>query len=332
MDRIRPNVVIDDGANFARLLVMERPALLPHLIGVAEETTSGVRAFQAMQAARELPFPVVAVNDSQLKTRFDNRHGTGETCVATTLELLGASCLAGARVAVMGYGPVGEGFARRARALGARVTVVELDPVRALEARFAGFGVARAAEALPAASMVVSATGVRHTLPLDLLRNLPNGCRVVVIGGIANEVALDQVVAAGGAILPGEKDGISQLRVPQGPTLTLLAAGDGVNYAAGPGNPIEIMDLSFAVQILAVEHLLRNRNTLPNQVLRLGPDADRRIATLALAARGIALDTAPAAGTADGSAFVPDWRVTRFSDAVTTPAAAPASPNPKELP
>jgi adenosylhomocysteinase len=206
---------------------------------------------------------------------------------------------------------------------------VELDPVRALEARFAGFDVARATQALPAADMVVSATGVRHTLPLDLLRTLPNGCRVVVIGGIANEVALDQVVAAGGAILPGEKDGISQLRVPQGPTLTLLAAGDGVNYAAGPGNPIEIMDLSFAVQILAVEHLLRNRGALPNRVLRLGPDADRRIATFALAARGVTLDAAPAAGTADGSAFVPDWRVTRFSDAVATPAPAPS--NPKEL-
>lgn len=347
MDRIRPNVVIDDGANFARLLVMERPGLLSGLVGVAEETTSGVRAFEAMQAAGELPFPVVAVNDSQLKTRFDNRHGTGETCVATTLELLGAGRLgSGAHVAVMGYGPVGEGFARRARALGASVTVVELDPVRALEARFAGFGVARAAEALPTADMVVSATGVRHTLPLDLLRTLREGCDVVVIGGIANEVALDQVVAAGGALLPDKRDGITRLRVPQGPTLELLAAGDGVNYAAGPGNPIQIMDLSFAVQLLAVEHLLRGRGELPNRVLRLGPQADARIATLALAARGVTLDAAPTAGTTDGAAYVPDWRVTRFSDAVATTsatpapassaspatAATPASTDPKELP
>lgn len=319
MDRIRPDVVIDDGANFSRLMVMERPTLAARLVGVAEETTSGVRAFTAMQQEGELPFPVVAVNDSRLKTGFDNRHGTGETCAATTMSLVGPSFFSaagGARVTVVGFGPVGEGFARRVRALGARVTVAEADPVRALEASFAGFAVAPLDSALPATDMAVSATGVRHTLPADALRLLPDGATVAVIGGIANEVALDQVLSQGGTLRPGEKYGVSWLDVPQGPTLRLLASGDGVNYAAGPGNPIEIMDLSFAVQLAAVEHLLRHAGSLPTEVLRLGPEVDRRIASIALETRGIRTESAPSTPT-----FVPDWRVTRYADtAGTTPA------------
>lgn len=324
MDRIRPDVVIDDGANFSRLMVMERPTLAARLVGVAEETTSGVRAFTAMQQEGELPFPVVAVNDSRLKTGFDNRHGTGETCAATTMSLVGPSFFSaagGARVTVVGFGPVGEGFARRVRALGARVTVAEADPVRALEASFAGFAVAPLDSALPATDMAVSATGVRHTLPADALRLLPDGATVAVIGGIANEVALDQVLSQGGTLRPGEKTGVSWLDVPQGPTLRLLASGDGVNYAAGPGNPIEIMDLSFAVQLAAVEHLLRHAGSLPAEVLRLGPEVDRRIASIALEARGIRTESAPSTPT-----FVPDWRVTRYADtAGTTPQSSSGS-------
>ena len=320
MDRIQPDVVIDDGANFSRLMVMERPSLAARLVGVAEETTSGVRAFAAMQQAGELPFPVVAVNDSRLKTGFDNRHGTGETCAATTMDLVGPSFFSangGARVTVAGFGPVGEGFCRRVRALGARVTVAEADPVRALEASFAGFAVTTLERALPATDMAVSATGVRHTLSADELRLLPDGATVAVIGGIANEVALDQVLSQGGALRPGQRDGVSWLDVPHGPTLRLLASGDGVNYAAGPGNPIEIMDLSFAVQLAAVEHLLRHAGSLPAEVLRLGPGVDRRIASIALAARGIRTEDAPSTPT-----FVPDWRVTRYAD---TAGATPQS-------
>ena len=324
MDRIRPDVVIDDGANFSRLMVMERPTLAARLVGVAEETTSGVRAFTAMQQEGELPFPVVAVNDSRLKTGFDNRHGTGETCAATTISLVGPSFFSaagGARVTVVGFGPVGESYARRVRALGARVTVAEADPVRALEASFAGFAVAPLDSALPATDMAVSATGVRHTLPADALRLLPDGATVAVIGGIANEVALDQVLSQGGTLRPGEKTGVSWLDVPQGPTLRLLASGDGVNYAAGPGNPIEIMDLSFAVQLAAIEHLLRHAGSLPAEVLRLGPEVDRRIASIALEARGIRTESAPSTPT-----FVPDWRVTRYADtAGTTPQSSSGS-------
>ena len=129
LDEIQPDIIIDDGASFARLASLERPQIAANLIGVAEETTSGVRAFEAMQKAGHLHYPVIAVNNSALKTDFDNRHGTGETCVTTMQQILGSECFKNAKVTVVGYGPVGRGFALRIRALGAKVTICDTNPV-----------------------------------------------------------------------------------------------------------------------------------------------------------------------------------------------------------
>lgn len=309
LDAIRPHVIIDDGASFARLAALERPELLKGpdgLIGVAEETTSGVRAFQAMQDAGALGFPVVAVNDSVLKTGFDNEHGTGETCVTTMQAILGDDAFAGARVTVVGYGPVGRGFARRIRALGARATICDVDPVAALKAVFDGFEARDIDAALPHADIVVSATGVRHTIALDHMRAMRDGAALAVIGGIANEIALDEI--PGFRPEPGRP--IRDLAVPGGPMLRLLAEGDGVNYTAGGGNPIEIMDLSFAVQASAVAHLIRGHTngTLAPGLTRLDEASDRRIAAVALAVRGHSASHA----VADNGY---DWTLTRFADA-----------------
>lgn len=309
LDHIRPHIIIDDGASFARLAALERPELLTGpdgLIGVAEETTSGVRAFQAMQDAGALSFPVVAVNDSVLKTGFDNEHGTGETCVTTMQEILGTDAFAGARVTVVGYGPVGRGFARRIRALGAQVTICDVDPVAALKAVFDGFATRDLTEAAATADIVVSATGVRHTVTTAHMRAMREHAVLAVIGGIANEIALDEI--PGFRPEPGRP--IRELTVPDGPTLRLLAEGDGVNYTAGGGNPIEIMDLSFAVQASAVAHLLRSHaaGTLSPGLTRLGTEADRRIASIALAVRGQSTSRI----VADNGY---DWTLTRFADA-----------------
>lgn len=306
LDEIRPQIIIDDGASFARLAAAQRPELLDGLIGVAEETTSGVRAFQAMQEAGVLPFPVVAVNDSVLKTGFDNMHGTGETCVTTMQELLGAHCFQDKTVAVIGYGPVGKGFALRVRALGAQVLVCDTDPVAALKAVFDGFAACDINDAAAKADIVVSATGVRHTIAVEHMRLMREGTVLSVIGGIANEIALDDI--------PGFRhdntQSVSVINVPDGPTLTLLAQGDGVNYTAGGGNPIEIMDLSFAVQASAVRHLLahhRDGHPLDAGVHHLDAESDRRIATVALRTRG---QSASHAVADNGYA----WNLTRFDD------------------
>lgn len=303
LDEIRPQIIIDDGASFARLAALERPELLDGLIGVSEETTSGVRAFQAMQDAGALTFPVIAVNDSILKTGFDNTHGTGETCVTTMQDILGAHAFEGARVTVVGYGPVGRGFALRVRALGARVAVCDTDPVAALQAVFDGFAAMDIDEALADADIVVSATGVRHTIALEHLQRMRQGAALAVIGGIANEIALDDI--------PDFRSEtgcrIRDLAVPDGPVIRLLAEGDGVNYTAGGGNPIEIMDLSFAVQVSAVTHLWRTRGTLRPGLHRLDADADRRIAAAALSVRGFSVSHAVAENGYD-------WTMTRFAE------------------
>lgn len=301
LDTIRPQIIIDDGASFARLAAMERPQLFENLIGVAEETTSGVRAFQAMQDAGALTFPVIAVNDSMMKTGFDNAHGTGETCVTTMQRILGDDAFHDAHVAIIGYGPVGRGFAIRIRALGAHVTVCDIDPVAALSAVFDGFAARDIDEVLTDADMVVSATGVRHTITLDHMRHMHDGAVLSVIGGIANEIALDDI--------PGFEAGVGhdalQLTVPDGPTLTLLADGDGVNYTVGGGNPIEIMDLSFAVQVSAVAYLLRTRGTLEQGIHRLDRQADQHIASIALEVRGF-----HASHDVTDNGY--DWTMTRF--------------------
>ncbi|OZG55305.1 S-adenosyl-L-homocysteine hydrolase [Aeriscardovia aeriphila] len=300
LDELHPDVIIDDGASFARLAALERPELIANLRGVAEETTSGVRAFQAMQDAHALTFPVIAVNDSQLKTGFDNSHGTGETCVTTLQTLLGSDCFAGQNVTVVGYGPVGRGFAMRARALGAHVSVCDVDPVAALKAAFDGFAAVEISSVLPTTDMLVSATGVRHTVTVEHLQSMKNNAIVTVIGGIANEIALDDL----GFTLTHRP--VEQLKISTTHTLRLISGGDGVNYTAGGGNPIEIMDLSFAVQISAVHALLTSSFT-PG-LHRLGADADQRIARLALAARGFSVSSA----VADNGY---NWTMTRFAEA-----------------
>lgn len=303
LDEIRPNIIIDDGASFARLAAMERPELMEHIIGVAEETTSGIRAFQAMQDAGALSFPVIAVNDSMLKTGFDNAHGTGETCVTTMQRILGHDCFAGKNVCVVGYGPVGRGFAHRVRALGANVTICDTNPVVALQAVFDGFGADDINHAILESDIVVSATGVRHTIAMQHLQIMKPNAVLSVIGGIANEIALDEI----DDFQAENKREIRNLDVPSGPRIRLISEGDGVNYTVGGGNPIEIMDLSFAVQISAVTHLLRNQGKLQNGLQELGHDIDCNIADIALRVRGYQASQA----VADNGY---DWTLTRFAE------------------
>lgn len=327
-----PEYLVDDGSHLIRLAHTERPAALDSLRGAAEETTSGVRPLREMAADGVLRIPVITVNDARTKTDFDNLVGTGQSCVFAIAELLdragwvppgvgaapsgtrrysgssGYSGVAGSRWVVIGYGPVGVGTARFAAALGAAVTVVERDPVRALAAMHDGFEARCAEEALPLADVVVSATGVWHTLDARGFALLRPGTAVAVAGGIDDELALDELRAAGWRVQP-QVEGVAQWVAPgeeHGPLV--LADGGGVNYTAAEGNPIEVMDLSFATQLAALTRLMRG--DLAPGVHTLTAEDEARVARAALAVRGGSADPAPSRSRPGGAAQ--PWSVHRY--------------------
>jgi adenosylhomocysteinase len=299
LDSARPQLIIDDGANLLRLLIGWNPELAENLIGVAEETSSGVWAAEQMHAQGRLPIPVVAVNDSRVKTGFDNRHGTSETVIltlASIMERLDVSTV------VVGFGAVGGGVARRMRGIGAQVVVAETDPVAALSAVFEGFEVLPLDEAVASADLVISATGQRHTIEVKHLANAKAETVFAVAGGVDQEIALEAALEAG-AEWAGPEAAMRALRI-QGKDVLIAAGGDGVNYTVGPGNPIEVMDLSFGAQLQAVRHLISNK--LEPGVHRLPGSYDEEVAAISLQARGFSIDE-PKQPT--------DWRLTRFGGA-----------------
>lgn len=326
----RPELLIDDGSHLVRLAHTERPGALDTLRAASEETTSGVRPLIEMAAESALRIPVIAVNDARTKSEFDNRIGTGQSCVFAIADLLDSAAareasgvgqlpaspaerevagsgvpditrgVAGTHWVVVGYGPVGVGVARFAAALGATITVVERDAVRALQALHDGFESSTLAEALPLADVAVSATGVWHTLGADDLALLRPGAAVTVAGGIDDELALE-VLSERGWSAEAHAPHLATWRAPghtDGPLV--LADGAGVNYTAGEGNPIEVMDLSFATQLSALARIAEGRDELGVHMLDLADE--RRVALAALAAHGGTVDAADTDARPGGAA------------------------------
>ncbi|WP_418968858.1 adenosylhomocysteinase [Alloscardovia omnicolens] len=317
LDELQPTIIIDDGASFARLASLERPELVKNIKGVAEETTSGIRAFEAMEKEGALTYPVIASNDSRLKTGFDNVHGTGESCVTTFLSIMGDSYVErNTGVAVIGFGPVGRGFARRMRTLGYRVVIVERNATAALTAQYEGFEIMPLNQAISTCNCVISATGVVHTLDVETLQSMHDGTVIGVIGGISQEIALDDLTAITGQhIAPAVP--LTHLDLGNGSSAILLASGDGMNYTVSGGNPIEIMDLSFAVQINAVQMLVEKSSQLGPHLVRMDTTIDETIARSALYARGAQID--------EPQDMVTDWTRTRFSDGLKSQASRHAT-------
>lgn len=315
----RPHILLDDGSHVIRLAHQERPDLLPTMLGAAEETTSGLRPLRVMASRGELGIPVVAVNDARTKTFFDNRYGTGQSTVFAVLDLVDGlpsgmhRVRPGGAAVVAGFGHVGEGVALVLSALGFRVTVAETDPVRALQALFAGHAVAPLAEAVQDADLVVSATGVADTVDLRVLRSCADGAVVAVAGGVDHEVALADAMAAGATRQQvGPK--AERLVFPDadgGPIV--LDRGGCINITAAEGNPIEIMDLSFAAQLGAVRMLLERGDELERAVVPIDPAVDDATARTALAAFG-SRPVPPVCLAEHPADREPDVRTRRFGD------------------
>ncbi|PZE69515.1 adenosylhomocysteinase [Curtobacterium sp. MCBD17_021] len=325
----RPHVLVDDGSHVIRLVHQDRPDLLPTMLGAAEETTSGLRPLRVMASRGQLGIPVVAVNDARTKTFFDNRYGTGQSTVFATLDLVDAldddvrPDLGGGSAVVAGFGHVGEGVALVLRALGFRVTVADTDPVRALQALFAGYAVAPLVEAVRTTDLVMSATGVADTVSVDVLRACAPGAVVAVAGGVDQEVAVDAAVAAG-AVRTRVGRKVERLAVPGGQGVLLLDGGRCINITAAEGNPIEIMDLSFAVQLGAVRMLVERGDELDRAVVPIDPEVDEVTARVALAVSGARGGPPGGGGGTDGATGdalaaqpadrEPDVRTRRFGD------------------
>lgn len=283
-----PDYIIDDGADLIAMLHTSRRDVLENVKGANEETTTGVLRARAMEKEGRLEFPVMAVNDAQMKFLFDNRYGTGQSAFEgwmTATNLI----IAGKRLVVAGYGWCGKGVAMRAKGLGALVTVTEVDPIKAIEAKMDGFEVMRMADAVKTADIVLTVTGCNDILRGKEFEVMKDGCIMGNVGHFDNEINVNDLRKMA---VSSEKvrDFIDEYVMKDGRKLYLISDGRLMNLAAGQGHPAEIMDMSFAVQALSIEHLVKNHKTMDDKVYSVPYKIDRAIAELKLKSMNIKID------------------------------------------
>lgn len=284
-----PHLLIDDGADLVSGILHKRPDLIPQIIGSTEETTTGVQRLRAMAAAGVLPFPVIAVNDSDTKHLFDNRYGTGQSTLDGIIRATNI-LLAGKCVVIGGYGYCARGIAGWACGMGASVIVTEVDPIRALEALMDGFRVMPLIEAAPLADVVVTATGNKHVVGASAIAVLKDGCILANSGHFNVEIDIPAIEAQT-ADTRQPRTHVTQYLLHDGRRINLLGEGRLVNLACAEGHPPAVMDMSFANQALAAEYLVRHQGQLSAGVHTLPQAIDHAIAALKLSAMGISIDT-----------------------------------------
>jgi adenosylhomocysteinase len=272
-----PEIVIDDGGDLVKLLHTERRDLLSNILGGCEETTTGIIRLKALQAQERLEFPMMDVNDCDMKHLFDNRYGTGQSTMDGIMNATNLT-IAGMRVVVAGYGWCGRGIAMRLKGMGANVTVSEVDPIKGVEAAMEGFRVMDILSAAPKADMIITATGCKDVVNRDVIDLLSDGCILANSGHFDNEINVaylrDHETFRARDHVEGYKLGRR--------TIYLISEGRLVNLASGQGHPVEIMDMSFAIQASGAEYIAINGRDLPNEVIRFPVELDRRIARLKL--------------------------------------------------
>ena len=285
----KPHIVIDDGGDLVHALHELRPDYAEYVLGGCEETTTGVHRLRARAAEGKLNFPMVCVNDAQMKYMFDNRYGTGQSVwdgINRTTNLIVAS----STVVVAGYGWCGKGVAMRAKGLGARVIVTEVDPVRAVEAAMDGFEVMPMAEAAEKGDLFVTVTGCRDVVTWEHMLKMKHGAILCNAGHFDVEVDVAGLRRNCVSSRVARKN-IEAFLLPNGREICLLAEGRLVNLAAGDGHPAEIMDISFALQALSAEYLVKNVHGMEKGVWEVPRDIDLGCARMKLAAMGRAIDT-----------------------------------------
>lgn len=284
----KPHFIIDDGGDLVGLLTGKHQDLAENLIGGCEETTTGVHRLKAKAAAGTLPFPMMNVNDAKCKHYYDNKYGTGQSVwdgIMHTTNLL----VAGKTVVVAGYGYCGRGIAMRAKGLGADVVVTECDAVKALEAVMDGYRVMPMDEAAKVGDVFVTSTGCRDILTKKHFDVMKDNALLANAGHFDVEINKDDL-AQGCQKIYTRRENIQGYVQADGRTLNLLAEGRLVNLASGNGHPAEIMDMSFAVQALSLEYLLKNHENMKPGLYSVPDSVDDEVSRVKLEAMGIKID------------------------------------------
>ncbi len=285
---IGPQVTMDDGADLVSVIHTRRKEYLKEVIGGTEETTTGVIRLRAMAERGVLRYPIVAVNEAKTKHFFDNRYGTGQSTIdgilRATNRLIAGSCFV-----VAGYGWCGRGLAMRARGMGARVVVTEIDPLSALEAVMDGFEVVPMAAAAAQGDIFCTLTGNLHVIRGEHFARMKDGAIVCNSGHFNVEIDIPELRKMSRSVRT-VRPFVEEYRLRDGRSIHVLAEGRLINLAAAEGHPANVMDMSFANQALGVEYLARNRGRLENRVYPVPEEIDREIARLKLRSTGVRLD------------------------------------------
>jgi adenosylhomocysteinase len=286
---LKPNITMDDGGDLVSTIHKERRDVLEDIIAGTEETTTGVIRFKSMEAGGVLKYPVIAVNDAKTKHFFDNRYGTGQSTIDGILRATNI-LLAGKNFVVGGYGWCGRGVAMRAEGMGANVIIVEVDPLKALEATMDGYRVMPISEAARIGDIFVTVTGDVSILRNEHFQAMKNGAIVANSGHFNVEINIPDLekLAKGKRRI---REFVDEYTMADGRKIFLLGEGRLINLAAAEGHPASVMDMSFANQALTAEYIKDHGTDLEPKVYSVPEEIDKNIARLKLESMGIQIDT-----------------------------------------
>ena len=298
----KPQLTVDDGADLVTILHTKRSDLIGDVIGGTEETTTGVIRLRSLEKEGKLQYPLIAVNDALTKHLFDNRYGTGQSTIDGITRATNI-LWAGKKVVICGYGWCGRGVAMRANGLGSKVIVIEVEPVRALEAAMDGYQVMPILEAAEEGDIFITTTGNKNVIDEDHLKVMKDGAILANSGHFTAEINIPALEK-----LSGEKRTIrpfvEEYKLNNGRCLYLLGEGRLINLAAAEGHPASVMDMSFANQALCLEYLVKNKGKLEPRVYPVPEDIDKQVARLKLDSMGIKIDIL----TPEQERYLTSWR------------------------
>jgi adenosylhomocysteinase len=298
----KPQLTIDDGADLVTTIHTKRSDLIDNVIGGAEETTTGIIRLRSMHREGQLKYPIIAVNDAETKHLFDNRYGTGQSTIDGITRATNI-LWAGKKVVVCGYGWVGKGIAMRARGLGAHVIVIEVEPVRALEANMEGYQVMTLMEAAKVGDIFITVTGDKNVIDKKHFQVMKDGAIMANSGHFNTEINIPVLES----LSQGKRTVrtyVDEYTLKDGRCLYLLGEGRLINLAAAEGHPASVMDMSFANQALCAEYMVKNKGKMEIKVHAVPAEIDKEVARLKLKAMGVAID----ALTAEQRKYLASWK------------------------